>query len=176
MRTFAPATVIAVDVEDKDNSAVQVCFACRVLRCGVLVRLSADAQGVDNYGDSLSGWWLLWKLCLSFFKLSKPVKIPRLSEVNLQVRGRVRVPAGGLQSRCVQVAYIAHNMQLNALLRAGRNDDSIVYVRPDVQRFKFLGAFWRRFWCCFGGVSARAGSRAWGGGALTAPNRRLRST
>lgn len=40
----------------------------------------------------------------------------------------------------LQVAYIAHNMQLNALLRAGRNDDSIVYIRPDVQRFKFLGA------------------------------------
>lgn len=98
MREFAPATVVAVDVEDKSN----------------------PVANVEDYGDSLSGWWLAWRWLLSLLRLADPVQIPRTPDV------------------AIQLSYISHNMALRELLRQGLVDDSIVYMAPDVQGYKLL--------------------------------------
>jgi hypothetical protein len=99
MRALASsaAQIVVSDVENKDNTLF---------------------EGVDNYGDSLSGWWVAWKWLLSLVYLSKPLRIPPLSEVALKV------------------SYISHTMLMRELVSAA--DDSILYVRPDILRFKLL--------------------------------------
>lgn len=39
---------------------------------------SVDDQDLTNYGDVLSGWWLLWKRWNPF---TKPVKVPNLPDI-----------------------------------------------------------------------------------------------
>jgi len=75
--------------------------------------------GVDNYGDSVSGWYLAGKWLLSMLRLTPPLRIPSLSEIGLKV------------------SYISHSMQLAQFLRHA--DDSVIYMRPDVgTRFGLL--------------------------------------
>lgn len=39
---------------------------------------SVDDQDLTNYGDDLSGWWLLWKRWNPF---TTPVKVPNLPDI-----------------------------------------------------------------------------------------------
>ena len=39
---------------------------------------SVDDQDLTNYGDDLSGWWLLWKRWNPF---TNPVKVPNLPDI-----------------------------------------------------------------------------------------------
>lgn len=39
---------------------------------------SQDDTDLTNYGDSLSGWWLLWK---RFNPFTTPVKVPNLPDI-----------------------------------------------------------------------------------------------
>lgn len=41
---------------------------------------SQDETDFTNYGDSLSGWWLLWQKWTSGFRTT-PVKVPNLPDI-----------------------------------------------------------------------------------------------
>jgi hypothetical protein len=87
-----------VDVENKDNRLF---------------------EGIPQYGDSLSGWYIAWRWLLSALRLGDPLRIPPLSEISLKI------------------SFISHSMRIKELLQ--RADDSIIYIRPDVgTRFRLL--------------------------------------
>eukprot|EP01138_Halocafeteria_seosinensis_P004234 gb/GECG01004330.1/.p1 GENE.gb/GECG01004330.1/~~gb/GECG01004330.1/.p1 ORF type:complete len:1590 (+),score=184.72 gb/GECG01004330.1/:1-4770(+) len=66
MRKICPSvsTVLAVDVENKDNSAL---------------------ENVTNYGDHISGWYLAGKVILSWLGLGEKVHIPSTSLITLKL-------------------------------------------------------------------------------------------
>jgi predicted acylesterase/phospholipase RssA/CRP-like cAMP-binding protein len=100
LRSLSPqvSQIICIDVENKDARAF---------------------EGIDNYGDSLSGWYLAWRWLLSSVGLSSKLKIPPFSEITLKV------------------SYISHSMAIREFLQHA--DDSIIYVRPNVgTRFGLL--------------------------------------
>ena len=70
------------------------------------------AEGIPEYGDSLSGWYLLARWMLSKVGLANPLRIPTLSEMALRV------------------SYISHSMLIRELLSTG--DPSLVYMQPQV--------------------------------------------
>ncbi|CAN8020157.1 unnamed protein product, partial [Ixodes persulcatus] len=74
---------------------------------------SQDETDLTNYGDSLSGWWLLFK---RWNPLAKSVKIPSLPEI---------------QSR---LAYVSCVRQLEEV----KSSDYCQYVRPPIDRYKTL--------------------------------------
>ncbi|XP_064458537.1 neuropathy target esterase sws-like isoform X1 [Ornithodoros turicata] len=94
MRETGAETIIAVDVGSQDDT------------------------DLTNYGDALSGWWLLFK---RWNPLTTPVKIPSLPEI---------------QSR---LAYVSCVRQLEAV----KTSDYCTYVRPPIDRYRTLqfGAF-----------------------------------
>jgi hypothetical protein len=100
LHALAPqcGVVFAVDVESKDNALF---------------------EGVPDYGDSISGWYLAWRWLQSKVGLAPPLRIPSLSELALRV------------------SYIAHNLAIRELLDSG--DESLVYVRCTVgEHFRVL--------------------------------------
>jgi len=76
---------------------------------------SQDDTDLTNYGDSLSGWWLLWQKWTSAFR-SNVVKVPNLPDI---------------QSR---LAYVSCVRQLEEV----RNKEYCHYVRPPIDKFKTL--------------------------------------
>ncbi|XP_051167047.1 neuropathy target esterase sws isoform X5 [Leptopilina boulardi] len=74
---------------------------------------SQDDTDLTNYGDSLSGWWLLWKRWNPF---AEPVKVPNLPDI---------------QSR---LAYVSCVRQLEEV----KNSDYCEYIRPPIDKFKTL--------------------------------------
>ncbi|XP_014604294.1 PREDICTED: neuropathy target esterase sws isoform X1 [Polistes canadensis] len=74
---------------------------------------SQDDTDLTNYGDSLSGWWLLWKRWNPF---ATPVKVPNLPDI---------------QSR---LAYVSCVRQLEEV----KNSDYCEYIRPPIDKFKTL--------------------------------------
>ncbi|KAL1131642.1 hypothetical protein AAG570_011255 [Ranatra chinensis] len=74
---------------------------------------SQDDTDLTNYGDSLSGWWLLWK---RFYPFTTPVKVPNLPEI---------------QSR---LAYVSCVRQLEEV----KNSDYCEYIRPPIDKYKTL--------------------------------------
>ncbi|XP_058809810.1 neuropathy target esterase sws isoform X2 [Phymastichus coffea] len=74
---------------------------------------SQDDTDLTNYGDSLSGWWLLWKRWNPF---ATPVKVPNLPDI---------------QSR---LAYVSCVRQLEEV----KNSDYCEYIRPPIDRYKTL--------------------------------------
>lgn len=74
---------------------------------------SQDDTDLTNYGDSLSGWWLLFK---RWNPIATPVKIPSLPEI---------------QSR---LAYVSCVRQLEEV----KSSDYCTYVRPPIDRYKTL--------------------------------------
>ncbi|XP_035706024.1 neuropathy target esterase sws-like isoform X1 [Folsomia candida] len=76
---------------------------------------SQDETDFTNYGDSLSGWWLLWQKWTTPFR-SVPVKVPNLPDI---------------QSR---LAYVSCVRQLEEV----RNSDYCTYIRPPIDRYKTL--------------------------------------
>lgn len=73
-----------------------------------------DSSNLTNFGDSVSGWWLLWK---KWWPWTAPVMVPDLNDI---------------QNR---LAYIA----CNHLLEEVKNSDYCYYLRcEDIQRFRTL--------------------------------------
>jgi hypothetical protein len=66
MRAFAPqvALTVASDVENKDNSVF---------------------EGLDDIGDTLSGWWILGRMIAASLGLAKPFKFPFRGDIALKV-------------------------------------------------------------------------------------------
>nr|XP_037871774.1 neuropathy target esterase sws isoform X1 [Bombyx mori] len=74
---------------------------------------SQDDTDLTNYGDDLSGWWLLWKRWNPF---TTPVKVPNLPDI---------------QSR---LAYVSCNRQLEEV----KKSDYCEYIRPPIDAYKTL--------------------------------------
>ncbi|XP_045760775.1 neuropathy target esterase sws isoform X3 [Maniola jurtina] len=74
---------------------------------------SQDDTDLTNYGDDLSGWWLLWKRWNPF---TTPVKVPNLPDI---------------QSR---LAYVSCNRQLEEV----KSSDYCEYIRPPIDSYKTL--------------------------------------
>jgi lysophospholipid hydrolase len=74
---------------------------------------SQDATDMTNYGDKLSGWWLLYHRWNPF---AAPLKVPNLDEI---------------QSR---LAYVSCVRQLEEVKRS----DYCTYIRPPIDRYKTL--------------------------------------
>ncbi|KAL1505383.1 hypothetical protein ABEB36_004962 [Hypothenemus hampei] len=74
---------------------------------------SVDDQDLTDYGDVLSGWWLLWKRWNPF---AKPVKVPNLPDI---------------QSR---LAYVSCVRQLEEV----KSSDYCEYIRPPIDKYKTL--------------------------------------
>lgn len=74
---------------------------------------SQDETDLTNYGDTLSGWWLLWKRWNPF---TEPVRVPNLPEI---------------QSR---LAYVSCVKQLEEV----KNSDYCIYIRPPIDIYKTL--------------------------------------
>nr|XP_027203250.1 neuropathy target esterase sws-like [Dermatophagoides pteronyssinus] len=74
---------------------------------------SQDNSDLTNYGDTLSGWWLLWKRWNPF---TEPVRVPNLPEI---------------QSR---LAYVCCEKQLEEV----KNSDYCWYIRPPIDGYKTL--------------------------------------
>ncbi|KPJ14559.1 Neuropathy target esterase sws [Papilio machaon] len=74
---------------------------------------SQDDTDLTNYGDDLSGWWLLWKRWNPF---TTPVKVPNLPDI---------------QSR---LAYVSCNRQLEEV----KSSDYCEYIRPPIDAYKTL--------------------------------------
>ncbi|XP_045509489.1 neuropathy target esterase sws isoform X1 [Colias croceus] len=74
---------------------------------------SQDDTDLTNYGDDLSGWWLLWKRWNPF---TSPVKVPNLPDI---------------QSR---LAYVSCNRQLEEV----KKSDYCEYIRPPIDAYKTL--------------------------------------
>lgn len=74
---------------------------------------SQDESDLTNYGDTLSGWWLLWKRWNPF---TTPVRVPNLPEI---------------QSR---LAYVSCVKQLEEV----KNSDYCIYIRPPIDCYKTL--------------------------------------
>ncbi|XP_042304294.1 patatin-like phospholipase domain-containing protein 6 isoform X6 [Sceloporus undulatus] len=74
---------------------------------------SQDETDLCNYGDSLSGWWLLWK---RFNPWAEKVKVPDMAEI---------------QSR---LAYVSCVRQLEVV----KSSSYCEYIRPPIDRFKTM--------------------------------------
>jgi len=74
---------------------------------------SQDDTDLTDYGDHLSGWWLLWKKWNPF---ASPVKVPNLPDI---------------QSR---LAYVSCVRQLEEV----KKSDYCEYIRPPIDKFKTL--------------------------------------
>ena len=74
---------------------------------------SQDETDLYNYGDTLNGWWLLWKRWNPF---CEPVRVPNLPEI---------------QSR---LAYVSCVQQLEQV----KNNEYCTYIRPPIDKWKTL--------------------------------------
>uniref|UniRef100_A0A8B9RP98 lysophospholipase n=1 Tax=Astyanax mexicanus TaxID=7994 RepID=A0A8B9RP98_ASTMX len=74
---------------------------------------SQDETDLCNYGDSLSGWWLLWKRINPW---AEKVKVPDMAEI---------------QSR---LAYVSCVRQLEVVKKSAYCE----YIRPPIDRFKTM--------------------------------------
>ncbi|CAH0558713.1 unnamed protein product [Brassicogethes aeneus] len=74
---------------------------------------SVDDQDLTNYGDDLSGWWLLWKRWNPF---TETVKVPNLPDI---------------QSR---LAYVSCVRQLEEV----KTSDYCEYIRPPIDKYRTL--------------------------------------
>ncbi|KAM9454312.1 patatin-like phospholipase domain-containing protein 6 isoform 2-T2 [Clarias gariepinus] len=74
---------------------------------------SQDETDLCNYGDNLSGWWLLWKRINPW---AEKVKVPDMAEI---------------QSR---LAYVSCVRQLELVKKSGYCE----YIRPPIDRFKTM--------------------------------------
>ncbi|KAL3874288.1 hypothetical protein ACJMK2_037327 [Sinanodonta woodiana] len=94
MRNYGAQTIFAVDVGSQDET------------------------NLANYGDELSGWWLLWK---RWNPWASPIKVPDMTEI---------------QSR---LAYVSCIRQLEVVKNSGYCE----YIRPPIDKFATLqfGAF-----------------------------------
>uniref|UniRef100_A0AAY4BFN8 lysophospholipase n=1 Tax=Denticeps clupeoides TaxID=299321 RepID=A0AAY4BFN8_9TELE len=74
---------------------------------------SLDESDLTNYGDSLSGWWLLWK---RFNPLSERVRVLNMDEIQ------------------TRLAYVCCVRQLESV----KNSEYCEYIRPPIDRYGTL--------------------------------------
>uniref|UniRef100_A0A673BDB0 lysophospholipase n=1 Tax=Sphaeramia orbicularis TaxID=375764 RepID=A0A673BDB0_9TELE len=74
---------------------------------------SRDETNLTNYGDSLSGWWLLWK---RLNPLAEKVKVLNMAEIQ------------------TRLAYVCCVRQLESV----KNSDYCEYIRPPIDRYRTL--------------------------------------
>lgn len=74
---------------------------------------STNNNQFSNYGETLSGWKLLFSNYLPFFQ---PIKVPSMSEI---------------QSR---LAFVSFHHQQNLV----KNLDNTIYLRPPIEKYIFL--------------------------------------
>ncbi|AWP15102.1 putative patatin-like phospholipase domain-containing protein 7 [Scophthalmus maximus] len=74
---------------------------------------SRDETNLTKYGDSLSGWWLLWK---RFNPLAEKVKVLNMAEIQ------------------TRLAYVCCVRQLESV----KNSDYCEYIRPPIDRYRTL--------------------------------------
>lgn len=74
---------------------------------------SQDDTDLTDYGDHLSGWWLLYKRWNPF---STPVKVPNLPDIQ------------------TRLAYVSCVRQLEEV----KNSQYCEYIRPPIDRYKTL--------------------------------------
>jgi len=72
-----------------------------------------DEQNFYNFGDQLSGWWILYKRWNIW---STPVKVPELSEIQ------------------TRLAYVSCQRQLEIV----KNSNFCEYIRPPIDRYQTL--------------------------------------
>nr|KAG5712083.1 hypothetical protein BaRGS_020809 [Batillaria attramentaria] len=89
LRTMGAQTIFAIDVGSQDDTRL------------------------TNYGDKLSGWWLLWK---RWNPWSTNIRVPDMTEI---------------QSR---LAYVSCTRQLEVV----KNSDYTEYIRPPIDRYGTL--------------------------------------
>uniref|UniRef100_A0A8D3CR86 lysophospholipase n=1 Tax=Scophthalmus maximus TaxID=52904 RepID=A0A8D3CR86_SCOMX len=75
--------------------------------------VARDETNLTNYGDSLSGWWLLWK---RFNPLAEKVKVLNMAEIQ------------------TRLAYVCCVRQLESV----KNSDYCEYIRPPIDRYRTL--------------------------------------
>ncbi|TRY57684.1 hypothetical protein DNTS_025908 [Danionella cerebrum] len=74
---------------------------------------SQDETNLTNYGDALSGWWLLWK---RVNPLAEKVKVLNMTEIQ------------------ARLAYVCSVRQLESV----KNSDYCEYIRPPINRYRTL--------------------------------------
>ncbi|KAG5272919.1 hypothetical protein AALO_G00170730 [Alosa alosa] len=74
---------------------------------------SQDETNLTNYGDALSGWWLLWK---RLNPLAEKVKVLNMGEIQ------------------TRLAYVCCVRQLESV----KNSDYCEYIRPPIDRYRTL--------------------------------------
>uniref|UniRef100_A0A8C5DSS1 lysophospholipase n=1 Tax=Gouania willdenowi TaxID=441366 RepID=A0A8C5DSS1_GOUWI len=74
---------------------------------------SRDETNLTNYGDSLSGWWLLWK---RLNPLAEKVKVLNMAEIQ------------------TRLAYVCCVRQLESV----KSNDYCEYIRPPIDRYRTL--------------------------------------
>uniref|UniRef100_A0A8C2AM38 lysophospholipase n=1 Tax=Cyprinus carpio TaxID=7962 RepID=A0A8C2AM38_CYPCA len=74
---------------------------------------SQDETNLTNYGDALSGWWLLWK---RLNPLAEKVKVLNMTEIQ------------------ARLAYVCSVRQLESV----KNSDYCEYIRPPIDRYRTL--------------------------------------
>ncbi|TSK72066.1 Patatin-like phospholipase domain-containing protein 7 [Bagarius yarrelli] len=74
---------------------------------------SQDETNLTNYGDALSGWWLLWK---RLNPLAEKVKVLNMAEIQ------------------TRLAYVCCVRQLESV----KNSDYCEYIRPPIDRYRTL--------------------------------------
>uniref|UniRef100_A0AAY4EI99 lysophospholipase n=1 Tax=Denticeps clupeoides TaxID=299321 RepID=A0AAY4EI99_9TELE len=74
---------------------------------------SQDETNLTNYGDSLSGWWLLWK---RLNPVAEKVKVLNMGEIQ------------------TRLAYVCCVRQLESV----KNSDYCEYIRPPIDRYRTL--------------------------------------
>uniref|UniRef100_A0A671P103 lysophospholipase n=1 Tax=Sinocyclocheilus anshuiensis TaxID=1608454 RepID=A0A671P103_9TELE len=74
---------------------------------------SQDETNLTNYGDALSGWWLLWK---RLNPLAEKVKVLNMAEIQ------------------ARLAYVCSVRQLESV----KNSDYCEYIRPPIDRYRTL--------------------------------------
>ncbi|KAI3362417.1 hypothetical protein L3Q82_012719, partial [Scortum barcoo] len=74
---------------------------------------SRDETNLTNYGDTLSGWWLLWK---RLNPLAEKVKVLNMAEIQ------------------TRLAYVCCVRQLESV----KNSDYCEYIRPPIDRYRTL--------------------------------------
>lgn len=89
MRSHGAAHIIAIDVGSQDDT------------------------NLTDYGDDLSGWWLLYKRWNPF---TSPVKVPNLPDIQ------------------TRLAYVSCVRQLELV----KNSDYCEYIRPPIDKYKTL--------------------------------------
>lgn len=88
---------------------------------------SVDDQDLTNYGDDLSGWWLLWKRWNPF---TEPVKVPNLPDIQSRLAYVSCV-------RQLEVSFAAAPLvQLNVtiLFRKGSKKQRLLRIHPPSHR------------------------------------------